>query len=99
MLRALPATARLGKPLNAGPLNGPDFVRNALISMPVLFEFEALPVRVVTEEDGEHRFCTKDICAIPGYRNSRQVISDNCREKGVSRADILTKKRKQELQY
>lgn len=58
------------------------------MTMPILFEFEALPVRVVTEENGEHWFCAKDVCTILGYSNSRQVISDNCREKG-----------KQELQF
>ncbi|NMY06000.1 hypothetical protein HBO12_23830 [Pseudomonas sp. WS 5059] len=69
------------------------------MSMPILFEFEALPVRVVTEENGEHWFCAKDICTILGYSNSRQVISDNCREKGVRITDTLTEKGKQELQF
>lgn len=69
------------------------------MTMPVLFEFEALPIRVVTGEDGEQWFCAKDICAILGYSNSRQSIGDHCREKGVSNRYTLTEKGNQELQF
>ncbi|MBK5412068.1 hypothetical protein JFU58_26525 [Pseudomonas sp. TH34] len=60
--------------------------------MPILFEFEALPVRVMSEVNEEHWFCAEDVCTILGYSNSRQVISNNCREKGVRRADTFTEK-------
>lgn len=93
----LPNVARLGEMLDA-PL-GHDLVRTAPMTMPILFEFEGLPVQVVTEQNGEHWFCAKDVCTIPGYSNSKQVISDNCREKGVRRTDTLREKGKQELQF
>ncbi|WP_289138844.1 BRO family protein [uncultured Pseudomonas sp.] len=35
--------------------------------IPVLFEFEALPVQVVTEDNGEHWSCARDICKALGY--------------------------------
>ncbi|TDF86284.1 BRO family protein [Pseudomonas sp. H9] len=69
------------------------------MTIPVLFEFEALPVRVMTGEDGEYWFCAKDVCAVLGYINSRQSIADHCREKGVSKRYTLTDQGKQELQF
>lgn len=44
-------------------------------------------------------FCAKDVCTILGYSNSRQAVSDNCREKGVRITDTLTEIGKQELQF
>ncbi|WP_445673379.1 BRO-N domain-containing protein [Pseudomonas ceruminis] len=69
------------------------------MTIPVLFEFEALPVRVMTGEDGEYWFCAKDVCAVLGYTNSRQSTADHCREKGVSKRYTLTEQGKQELQF
>lgn len=69
------------------------------MTIPVLFEFEALPVRVMTGEDGEYWFCSKDVCAVLGYSNSRQSTADHCREKGVSKRYTLTEQGKQELQF
>ncbi|MFJ4393161.1 BRO-N domain-containing protein [Pseudomonas soli] len=69
------------------------------MSMPVLFEFEALPVRVMTGDGGEHWFCAKDICTVLGYSNTSQTIGDHCREKGISKRYTLTEKGQQELQF
>ncbi len=65
----------------------------------MLFEFDALPVRVMTGEDGEYWFCAKDVCTVLGFTNSRQSIADHCREKGVSKRYTLTEQGKQELQF
>ncbi|MDH1589729.1 BRO-N domain-containing protein [Stutzerimonas stutzeri] len=69
------------------------------MTMPVLFEFEALPVRVITEENGEHWFCAKDICTVLGYSNASKTVGDHCREKGITKRYTLTEKGQQELQF
>lgn len=69
------------------------------MTIPVLFEFEALPVRVVTEEDGEHWFCAKDVCEVLGYNNSRQSVEDHCREAGVSKRYTSSGGQRRELAF
>ncbi|MCP1651783.1 BRO-N domain-containing protein [Pseudomonas nitroreducens] len=69
------------------------------MTMPVLFEFEAVPVRVIIQNDGENWFCAKDVCEVLGYSNTSQTITDHCREKGVSKRYTLTDKGRQELQF
>lgn len=69
------------------------------MTMPVLFEFDALPVRVMTGEDGEHWFCAKDICTILGYSNASKTVGDHCRDKGITKRYTLTEKGRQELQF
>lgn len=69
------------------------------MSMPILFEFEELPVRVINDDAGEKWFCAKDICAALGYANTSQTITDHCREKGISKRYTLTEMGKQELQF
>ena len=67
--------------------------------MPALFEFEALPVRVVTAEDGEYWFCAKDVCEVLGYNNSRQTIEDHCRVAGVSKRYTSSGGQQRELAF
>ncbi|BAW20872.1 MULTISPECIES: BRO family protein [Pseudomonas] len=69
------------------------------MTIPVLFEFDALPVRVMTGEDGEHWFCAKDICTVLGYSNASKTVGDHCREKGITKRYTLTEKGQQELQF
>lgn len=85
MLIGLPAATRLGKLLGEKTRDGRVAERNETVPTPMLFEFEALPVRVVTEEDGEYWFCAKDVCDVLGYSNTSQTIEDHCREAGVSK--------------
>jgi prophage antirepressor-like protein len=58
------------------------------MTMPVLFEFEALPVRVVSAEEGEYWFCAKDVCEVLGYSNTSQTIEDHCREAGGQQREL-----------
>ena len=44
------------------------------MTMPVLFEFETLPERVVTAEDSEYWFCRKDICEVLGYEREDALL-------------------------
>jgi len=69
------------------------------MAMPTLFEFEALPVRVVTEEDGEYWFCAKDVCEVLGYSNTSQTIEDHCRETGVSKRYTSSGGQQRELAF
>ncbi|BAU74404.1 BRO-N domain-containing protein [Metapseudomonas furukawaii] len=69
------------------------------MSLPVLFEFEALPVRVMTEEDGEHWFCAKDVCEVLGYNNTSQTVEDHCREAGVSKRYTSSGGQRRELAF
>lgn len=54
------------------------------------FSFEAREVRTLLIDD-QPWFCAADVCAVLEYANSRQAIQKNCREKGVSVRDTLTK--------
>jgi prophage antirepressor-like protein len=54
------------------------------------FSFESLPVRIVTDENGEPWFVAKDVCNVLGYANSRKTITDHCRTRGVTTRDTLT---------
>ena len=99
MLIGLPAAAGLGKLLGAETHNGRDVERNEPVTMPMLFEFEALPVRVVTEEDGEYWFCAKDVCDVLGYSNASQTIEDHCREAGVSKRYTSSGGQQRELAF
>lgn len=69
------------------------------MTMPVLFEFEALPVRVVSESDGEHWFCAKDVCEVLGYSNTSQTIEDHCRDAGVSKRYTCSGGQQRELAF
>ncbi|WP_236187163.1 BRO-N domain-containing protein [Pseudomonas protegens] len=69
------------------------------MTIPVLFEFEALPVRVVTEEGGEYWFCAKDVCEVLGYSNTSQTIDDHCRESGVSKRYTSSGGQQRELAF
>ncbi|MDE3738605.1 BRO family protein [Pseudomonas resinovorans] len=69
------------------------------MSLPVLFEFEALPVRVMTEENGEHWFCAKDVCEVLGYNNTSQTVEDHCREAGVSKRYTSSGGQRRELAF
>jgi prophage antirepressor-like protein len=42
--------------------------------MPVLFEFETLPVRVLTGEDGEPWFIAVDVCASLGLNDTNKAL-------------------------
>jgi prophage antirepressor-like protein len=55
-----------------------------LMPVPILFEFEELPVRIINDECGEKWFCAKDICTALGYTNTSKAITDHCREAGVT---------------
>lgn len=69
------------------------------MSLPVLFEFEALPLRVVTEEDGEYWFCAKDVCSVLGYRNDTDAVKTHCREAGVAKRDLSSGGQRRELTF
>lgn len=95
----LPVIARLGKLRSAEIANGRDVERNASMTMPVLFGFEARPVQVVTEEDGEYWFCAKDVCEVLGYSNTSQTIEDHCHEAGVSKRYTSSGDQQRELAF
>ena len=67
------------------------------MTMPVLFEFEALPVRVLNGEDGEPWFCAKDVCGVLGYRNDTDAVKKHCREAGVAKRDLSSGGQRREL--
>jgi prophage antirepressor-like protein len=37
------------------------------MTIPVLFEFETLPIQVISGEGGEHWLRAKDVCACTAY--------------------------------
>ncbi|TDF86285.1 BRO family protein [Pseudomonas sp. H9] len=69
------------------------------MTIPVLFEFEALPVRVLTEADGEYWFCAKDVCSVLGYRNDTDSVKAHCREAGVAKRDLSSSGQRRELTF
>jgi len=46
------------------------------------FDFNSIPVRVVTDEHGEPLFVGKDVCAALGFTNPNKAMNDHC--KGVT---------------
>ncbi len=52
---------------------------------PMLFHFDDLPIRVERDEQGRDWWCAKDVCAVLGYANVKQTISDHCKQDGVSK--------------
>lgn len=69
------------------------------MTMPVLFEFEALPMRVLNGEGGEPWFCAKDVCAVLGYRNDTDAVKKHCREAGVAKRDLSSGGQRRELAF
>lgn len=63
------------------------------------FNFEGANVQVIKDENNEPWFLAKDICAILGYTNVSQTISDNCVAKGISKRYTPTSGGNQELIY
>lgn len=55
---------------------------------PVVFNFNSLSIRTVTDEHDNPWFVATDVCNILGYTNCRQSIKDHCREAGVSKRYI-----------
>lgn len=47
------------------------------------FQFEAKPIRVVTDESGEPLFVAKDICEALGYKDPTTAVRNHC--KGVQK--------------
>ena len=43
------------------------------------FQFDALSVRVITDERGEPWFVGKDVCTVLGYSNPNKAMGDHCR--------------------
>jgi prophage antirepressor-like protein len=62
------------------------------------FRFESREVRTIVIDD-QPWFCAADVCETLGYANSRQAIQKNCRPKGVSVRDTLTRGGKQALTF
>lgn len=58
------------------------------VTTPVVFSFNSLSIRAVTDEQGNPWFVASDVCSILGYRSGRQSLKDHCRESGVSKQDI-----------
>lgn len=51
------------------------------------FQFEAKPIRVVTDESGEPLFVAKDICEALGYKDPTTAVRNHC--KGVQKQHPL----------
>jgi prophage antirepressor-like protein len=47
----------------------------------------------------EPYFCAADVCAVLAYKNTSKAISDNCREKGITKRYTLTNGGKQETLF
>ncbi|MXS81558.1 hypothetical protein ABD07_00315 [Nitrosomonas oligotropha] len=58
------------------------------VQAPVVFSFNSLSIRAVTDEHGNPWFVASDACNILGYRNSSKAIEDHCREAGVTKRYI-----------
>ena len=43
------------------------------------FNFEKLPIRVVTDEEGEPLFVGNDICDALGYKDATKAIRSHCK--------------------
>lgn len=69
------------------------------MTLPVLFEFEALPVRVLNSDDSEPWFCATDVCAVLGYRNAPDAVAKHCREAGIAKRDISSGGQRRELAF
>ncbi|WP_066113469.1 BRO family protein [Gallibacterium salpingitidis] len=63
------------------------------------FDFKNLPVRIIIDNTDNFWFCANDVCSILDYANPRQAIQKNCKPKGVSIRDTLTKGGSQEMIY
>lgn len=63
------------------------------------FNFGESEVRLFINENNEPEFCANDVTRILGYANGRQAIEKNCKQKGVSKRDTLTKGGLQSLTY
>ncbi len=63
------------------------------------FNFQSLPVRILLNEDRDPVFCAKDVCNILGYANAAQAVQKNCKKKGISVRDTLTKGGLQSMAY
>lgn len=59
------------------------------VSTPVVFNFNSLSIRAITDEQGNPWFVAKDVCNILGYSKCSQAIKDNCRADGVSTRSLI----------
>lgn len=70
------------------------------VTTPVVFNFNSLSIRAITDEQGNPWFVASDVCNILGYRNLRQTVADHCRQDGVSKRYVIDRMgRKQETHF
>ncbi|MBS0424595.1 MAG: hypothetical protein JSR71_09290 [Proteobacteria bacterium] len=67
------------------------------VQAPVVFSFNSLSIRAVTDEHGNPWFVASDVCNVLGYRNSRDAIKDNCKEAGVARSYIRSGEQRRQV--
>ena len=63
------------------------------------FNFNNTDVRTFTDDHQTAWFLANDVCDILGYRNARDAVAKNCKEKGVAKRDTLTIKGNQTMIY
>jgi prophage antirepressor-like protein len=63
------------------------------------FNFNNTAVRTFTDDHQNAWFLANDVCDILGYRNARDAVAKNCKEKGVAKRDTLTIKGNQTMLY
>jgi prophage antirepressor-like protein len=64
-----------------------------------VFQFDGAVVRTFADAQREPWFNVSDICAVLGYRNSRDAVAKHCNPKGVAKRDTLTDGGNQELLF
>lgn len=70
-----------------------------MTSLNSVFSFQSTAVRTIADERGEPMFSAADVCAILGYRNSRDAVAKHCRERGVAKRDTPTESGNQEMTF
>ena len=59
------------------------------VTTPVVFDFNSLSIRAITDEQGDPWFVAKDVCAILGHSRSGIAIKDHCRQDGTTKRCLI----------
>lgn len=59
-------------------------------NIPAVFNFNGTPVHAFADDNGDPWFSADDVCAVLGYCDVSEAVSDYCRDKGVRQFASLT---------
>ena len=63
------------------------------------FNFNGTQIHAFADDRGDPWFAADDVCAVLGYSNVSEAVSDYCRVKGIKQIASLTKNDSQEFTY